>query len=199
LQTAGDVRNPYYGSKMLSCFDKREAMPITGAGAASLKASPANEPATQPALAPANAQSQVDAVVKAYLQLHEVLIEEPVELRAAVEPLKQIHAAANQLAEQLQGHPGILARDLASSSHHAPGSTEALREAFGKLSGDLVELVKLVPPTAQATPQLYQAYCPMVKKDWLQAGNAVANPFDPSMPTCGTIKQQIAVAGQARE
>ena len=30
LQTAGDVRNPYMGSKMLECFDKRESMPVTG-------------------------------------------------------------------------------------------------------------------------------------------------------------------------
>jgi len=31
LQPAGPVRNPYYGSSMLSCFDKREAMPVAGA------------------------------------------------------------------------------------------------------------------------------------------------------------------------
>ena len=31
LQPAGDVRNPYYGSKMIGCFDRRLAMPVTGA------------------------------------------------------------------------------------------------------------------------------------------------------------------------
>lgn len=30
LQPAGDVRNPYYGSIMLECFDERKAMPVTG-------------------------------------------------------------------------------------------------------------------------------------------------------------------------
>ncbi len=30
LQTAGDVRNPYMGSKMLECFDERKALPVTG-------------------------------------------------------------------------------------------------------------------------------------------------------------------------
>ncbi len=30
LQGAGDVRNPYFGSKMLECFDEREALPVTG-------------------------------------------------------------------------------------------------------------------------------------------------------------------------
>jgi hypothetical protein len=34
LQLAGDVRNPFYGSKMIECFDKREALPVTGAGTA---------------------------------------------------------------------------------------------------------------------------------------------------------------------
>jgi membrane fusion protein, copper/silver efflux system len=31
LQTAGEVRNPYYGSQMLGCFDTRRTLPVTGA------------------------------------------------------------------------------------------------------------------------------------------------------------------------
>ena len=31
LQAAGDVRNPFFGSVMLECFDRREALPTTGA------------------------------------------------------------------------------------------------------------------------------------------------------------------------
>jgi multidrug efflux pump subunit AcrA (membrane-fusion protein)/YHS domain-containing protein len=30
LQTSGDVRNPYFGSTMLECFDERHALPVTG-------------------------------------------------------------------------------------------------------------------------------------------------------------------------
>jgi len=30
LQPAGDVRIPYYGSKMLGCFDERKTLPVTG-------------------------------------------------------------------------------------------------------------------------------------------------------------------------
>ena len=30
LQTAGDVRNPYFGATMLRCFDQRAALPVTG-------------------------------------------------------------------------------------------------------------------------------------------------------------------------
>jgi RND family efflux transporter MFP subunit len=32
LQTAGDVRNPYMGQRMLECYDARSAMPVTGGG-----------------------------------------------------------------------------------------------------------------------------------------------------------------------
>jgi len=31
LQPAGDVRNPFYGSMMLECFDERSTLPVTGA------------------------------------------------------------------------------------------------------------------------------------------------------------------------
>ena len=33
LQTSGDVRNPYMGSAMLTCFDDRSALPVTGEAA----------------------------------------------------------------------------------------------------------------------------------------------------------------------
>ncbi len=31
LQPAGDIRNPFYGSMMLECFDERRTLPVTGA------------------------------------------------------------------------------------------------------------------------------------------------------------------------
>jgi len=30
LQPKGDVRNPFYGSMMLECFDERVVLPVTG-------------------------------------------------------------------------------------------------------------------------------------------------------------------------
>ena len=30
LQAAGAVRNPYFGSSMIGCFDKRESLPVAG-------------------------------------------------------------------------------------------------------------------------------------------------------------------------
>ena len=47
LQSAGDVRNPFLGSVMPTCFDSRTALPVTG-----MAASPPNAPATPPATQP---------------------------------------------------------------------------------------------------------------------------------------------------
>ncbi len=47
LQPAGDVRNPFYGSAMLACFDSRTALPVTGQAATQPKA-PTTQPTTQP-------------------------------------------------------------------------------------------------------------------------------------------------------
>ena len=44
LQPAGDVRNPFLGSRMISCFDKRTALPVTEAGPDAVPAPSATPP-----------------------------------------------------------------------------------------------------------------------------------------------------------
>ena len=44
LQPAGEVRNPYYGKMMLGCFDRRVALPVTGAVTAPKPPTPAPAP-----------------------------------------------------------------------------------------------------------------------------------------------------------
>ncbi len=44
LQGAGEVRNPYFGSKMLGCFDDRYALPVTGSQADTTESKPAPTP-----------------------------------------------------------------------------------------------------------------------------------------------------------
>ncbi|MCC6680236.1 MAG: efflux RND transporter periplasmic adaptor subunit [Phycisphaeraceae bacterium] len=58
LQAAGEVRNPYFGSKMLGCFDRREAMPVTG-GVESAGEAKLEEPA-QPQAAEATDRYPID-------------------------------------------------------------------------------------------------------------------------------------------
>lgn len=206
LQPAGEISNPYMGQRMPDCIDRdfgRRALPVTG-----LKGPAAEGPATQPGERPspeapatpaelsAQARGQLDRLVHAYLQLHRLLAQKQTEPAEAAGPLKQLHAAANALADQTQGRAATLAKALAAGSHHAPAGVEGLRESFAGLSRDLMELVKLAPPSGQAGGEIYHAYCPMVQKSWLQAGEGVANPYDPTMLECGVIKGKIS-AGRA--
>lgn len=56
LQPAGDVRNPYMGTKMLECFDQRKALPVTGDRPAPAKPAPRKTPTrpSPPASPPAH-------------------------------------------------------------------------------------------------------------------------------------------------
>lgn len=39
-------------------------------------------------------------------------------------------------------------------------------------------------------PDVKEAYCPMVKKSWLQKDGSIRNPYyGPAMPTCGEFKK----------
>jgi uncharacterized protein YlxW (UPF0749 family) len=62
---------------------------------------------------------------------------------------------------------------------------KAAREAFSTLSE---EMIKLRNASKSATPAV--AYCPMVKKSWLQArSEKIGNPYDSAMQLCGMFKK----------
>jgi RND family efflux transporter MFP subunit len=73
-------------------------------------------------------------------------------------------------------------------------------------SSSEAQLLHNLPPTvgmfetAQSQPatqtaarrELAVAYCPMVKENWLQVGDAIANPYlGREMPTCGTVQKKV--------
>ncbi len=184
LQPAGDVRNPYMGSAMLECFDKRYALPVTGAAAS--PAAPATRPTTQKADAPG--LQHVDQMVRAYLGLQRLLTQDKTEgaadrlaeIRQAAAALKQANPAAAALAAKIEEAAKGQAADLA-----------AIRGRFEAISDALLELARLIPPGDAAAPALYHAYCPMVKKGWLQASEQISNPYAPYMLRCGTIKARL--------
>lgn len=62
---------------------------------------------------------------------------------------------------------------------------EATRSALAELTKPLVRWHRLVEG---ARPVV--AYCPMVKRAWLQEEGAIANPYDPSMLRCGEVVQR---------
>jgi hypothetical protein len=62
------------------------------------------------------------------------------------------------------------------------------RTAFGKLSEAIVAYVEAQKLTLD--PRFHIAFCPMVNKPWLQAGEQISNPYyGKEMPTCGSLKK----------
>jgi hypothetical protein len=81
-------------------------------------------------------------------------------------------------AKTAAGELGDEAAELAKSS-----SLKEARAAFEKLSEKAKQLA-----TGQAG--YYVAHCPMVKKDWVQTSEKIANPYGgKEMVTCGEIKK----------
>ncbi|GAA5483958.1 efflux RND transporter periplasmic adaptor subunit [Haloferula sargassicola] len=190
LQPAGDVRNPYFGSTMLECFDERNALPVTGVAADAPASDAMAEPATPaPAqLAPAE-QDALDEIVGRYLAIQQALTEdrwkESADDLAGIREQARILEASGDSA--LSGKGSSLQRSATIEGDDIAG----FREGFATLSDALLELVREHPPGADKVPSLYQAYCPMVKKNWLQASEGIRNPYDPSMLECGSIKADL--------
>jgi hypothetical protein len=65
------------------------------------------------------------------------------------------------------------------------------REAFGALSAAVIGYAE---STRTATAgDVKKAYCPMLKKSWLQKGEKIRNPYlGKQMPDCGEIKKKTA-------
>jgi hypothetical protein len=88
----------------------------------------------------------------------------------AADDLSGAKAAANDL--------GAEGGDLAKSN-----SLKEARAAFEKLSEKAKQL-------AAGQPGYYVVHCPMLKKDWVQTSEKIANPYyGKEMATCGEIKK----------
>lgn len=96
------------------------------------------------------------------------------------EAITRIAESGDHPAEAREAVPQIVehARSLAAAS-----GIDAAREAFGELTKPMVRYRKAV-----GTEHLKVAYCPMLKKAWLQPEGDLANPYYGSeMLTCGEI------------
>jgi hypothetical protein len=88
----------------------------------------------------------------------------------AADDLSGAKAAATELGQE--------GADLAKSS-----SLKEARAAFEKLSDKAKQL-------AAGQPGYYVVRCPMLKKDWVQTTEKIANPYSgKEMATCGEIKK----------
>jgi membrane fusion protein, copper/silver efflux system len=200
LQSAGDVRNPFLGSVMIDCFDNRAALPVTGQSTTTPDAS-STQPSTQPAPDDAgtmdhpnlstDSQNKLDTIVSAYLSIQSLLAQDMFD--GVTQNLAEIHSASATLAQDTPGELADLAAMVASSSDSKHDSLDTFRDSFATLTDAVTALAKHAPPTDDAAPALYLAYCPMVKKHWLQPTDEIKNPYAKSMSACGTITAQIPV------
>ncbi len=84
------------------------------------------------------------------------------------------------------------ANKIMEAANEPAEEIDAIRGVFERLSEALMQLAAVAGPSEAAAPTLYQVYCPMVQKNWLQATDEVANPYAPSMLRCGTVKGTIS-------
>ncbi|MHC4614827.1 MAG: efflux RND transporter periplasmic adaptor subunit [Planctomycetota bacterium] len=189
LQPKGRPRNPFMGSVMLECFDERITLPVTGAV-------PAQEPTEAPAPAQEAstaaiddaAQGALDRLVEAYLVIQETLTRDETEGTAA--RLQVVHDSAMSLSSTTDEQVSGPAERIARAATGQPGDLDALRDVFEAISNPLIELMRVAPASDTVASAVYETYCPMVKKSWLQPSREVANPYAPYMLRCGTVKAE---------
>jgi len=124
---------------------------------------------------PVQAADVPAALLDAYLKIGTTL---------AADKVEGVPAAAQAIAAEAKklGAPGA-ATLAAADKIAAAADLKATRAAFGDLSDAVIALAGTAPGGAK------RAYCPMVKKYWLQKGDKIENPYYGSqMLRCGEFK-----------
>jgi Cu(I)/Ag(I) efflux system membrane fusion protein/cobalt-zinc-cadmium efflux system membrane fusion protein len=88
-------------------------------------------------------------------------------------------------------------------SNMQPVPTTASKEPPSEMPQSMPAMTENDPSPAASRPtdtqpiartELAVAYCPMVKANWLQVGDAIANPYmGQQMSTCGTVQRKVSV------
>jgi Cu(I)/Ag(I) efflux system membrane fusion protein len=126
------------------------------------------------------ASDSLAAIVDSYLQIQAQLAADKVE--GTREPARAIAAQAATMG------PGGAALVKAANAVGAAADLEAARAAFGPLSDAVLEAGKAAGWKGVEGVRL--AYCPMVKRSWLQKGEQIRNPYYGSqMLACGEFKE----------
>ena len=129
---------------------------------------------------PARAADAIDGVLTPYFRIQSQLADDKGDVKADATLVAEAAAALGPSGEPI----AAAARSLASQS-----TLSAAREAFGALSDALVAYADSTHATLGSSTAT--AYCPMVKKSWLQQGDEIRNPyFGKSMLGCGTVKKK---------
>ena len=130
------------------------------------------------AVAPTFATDIPAAVLDGYLSIHAAL---------AGDSLEGVRPSAEALAKAGQGMgPSGSALAEAAGKLAAASDIKAARAAFG----DLSDAMRAMAGEGTGGTDVRLAYCPMVKKYWLQKGTEIANPYYGSaMLRCGEFKK----------
>ena len=126
------------------------------------------------------ASDALKAIVGSYLEIHAQL---------ASDKIDGIKASATALATRAEsmGEAGAPMAKAAKVVAAAP-DLKAAREAFGPLSDAVVSAAKAEGWKDLGDVKL--AYCPMVKRSWLQKDEKINNPYyGTAMATCGEFKK----------
>lgn len=144
-------------------------------------------PAAAPAQAPAQAAGTpaaggIRSVVDPYLRIQDSL---------SADALIGVKTAAFSLASAASRlGPTAVAIHSAAVEFERTTDVKSARESFGRLTEALVRYAKA--SKAEIGSDVSVAYCPMVKKYWLQKGTKIRNPYyGKSMLECGRLNDGL--------
>jgi hypothetical protein len=121
-------------------------------------------------------------LVQPYLRIQTALADDALETVKGDAALIEAEAATLGDAGQ--------AMKTAAGQLAAASNLNAARAAFGRLSEALMKYAD--GQHAALGADLNVAYCPMVKKSWLQKGSAIVNPYGgKQMRSCGEIVKPV--------
>jgi hypothetical protein len=134
---------------------------------------------TAQSAAPAPGSPMPESIVDPYLKIQSAL---------ATDRIDEVKANAGTIATAATSlGPAATKIDTAAVKLASAGELTDAREKFGALSDAVVAYMDERHLTAP--PGVRKAYCPMVRKPWLQKGDTIANPYyGTSMPTCGEFR-----------
>ena len=125
--------------------------------------------------------------IRGYLEIQTTLAKDELEhvghmaQALSIQAKAAVGEAGSDEERELAGSLLEAASDLAEQKE-----PDAMRESFGRLSVLLVEHWRESGDSTSLGA--YIAYCPMVKKRWIQEGRTIRNPYAPYMPLCGSIE-----------
>ncbi len=190
LQTDREVRNPYFGARMLRCGELRATY----------------EPIV-PLIVSDEFRQQLSTVYTTYLKLTDAMRAE--DLKTAQRLAQQLATAVRQIDAQALNEPAamrwsVVVQKVVDAAQEGSKAKDirSFRSAFREISAAMVELATRF---GHALDQpLYVDHCPMVFRGkgafWLQTERKIFNPYAPkTMDTCGTITQVVPPTRTGRQ